>query len=99
MKIKKIFPSLSCLLIASLYCIPFAQQFPTSRDPLKWPFAKNSAWNMPIGSGAVYAPAGIKANPGTNFLPDEDIIVMKPKSPMTTMRGRSSWRFSRLIPI
>ncbi|HEY5590184.1 MAG TPA: hypothetical protein VIK55_04120, partial [Paludibacter sp.] len=25
-----------------------------TRDPLKWPFASNSIWNMPIGSKAVY---------------------------------------------
>jgi len=27
------------------------------RDPVQWPFATNSIWNMPIGSGAVYQPA------------------------------------------
>ncbi len=31
---------------------------PGTRDPLKWPFAATSIWNMPIGSGAVYVPAG-----------------------------------------
>ena len=30
-----------------------------TRDPLKWPFAQNSIWNMPIGSGAQYVPANL----------------------------------------
>jgi hypothetical protein len=112
MAIKKILPSLFYFISSCLYSIPFAQQFPTSRDPLKWPFAYNSCWNMPIGSGAVYAPAGIKANAGTNFLPDEDIIVMKPKSPMIKIyqtgagwgggnrcyTGTGTYRFSVPIP-
>jgi hypothetical protein len=32
---------------------------PTTRDPLRWPFSPDSIWNMPIGSGAVYAPTGL----------------------------------------
>ena len=38
---------------------------------------------MPIGSNAVYLPAGIKANSNTQWRPDQDIIVMKPKARMT----------------
>ena len=36
-----------------------AAQLPTSRDPLTWPFAQNSIWNAPIGSGAEYVDAKI----------------------------------------
>ena len=32
---------------------------PKSRDPWLWPFAADSIWNTPIGSGAVYKPAGL----------------------------------------
>ena len=32
---------------------------PTTRDPLLWPFAQDSIWNMPIGAQARYVPAGI----------------------------------------
>ena len=27
-----------------------------ARDPFYWPFSSDSPWNMPIGSGAIYAP-------------------------------------------
>src|SRR5437899_1963215 len=32
-----------------------------ARDPLKWPFASTSIWNMPIGSDAQYEDARIPA--------------------------------------
>lgn len=32
---------------------------PATRDPLLWPFAQDSIWNMPIGADARYVPAGI----------------------------------------
>ena len=32
-----------------------------TRDPWLWPFAQSSIWNMPIGSNAVYVPAGLQA--------------------------------------
>ncbi|MEL6490818.1 MAG: calcium-binding protein [Cyanobacteria bacterium J06621_3] len=31
--------------------------FPVSRDPLKWPFSRDSIWNTPIGSDAWYVDA------------------------------------------
>ncbi|MAX24125.1 MAG: hypothetical protein CMJ19_06425 [Phycisphaeraceae bacterium] len=34
---------------------------PTHRDPWLWPFAQDSIWNMPIGSGAQYEPANLGA--------------------------------------
>ena len=71
------------IIVCGAYCLLLAQSFPASRDPLKWPFAQHSCWNMPIGSDAAYAPAGIKANTGTQWRPDQDIIVMKPKARMT----------------
>ena len=37
---------------------------PGGRDPIRQPFASNSIWNMPIGSGAVYVPANLPALPG-----------------------------------
>ena len=33
------------------------------RDPMKWPFAGTSIWNMPIGANAVYAPANLPPLP------------------------------------
>ena len=60
------------------------------RDPLKQPFASNSIWNMPIGSGAVYVPANLPAIPGndtTARVPqiDDEPIVMSPTAPLTQL--------------
>jgi len=61
---------------------------PTARDPLKWPFASNSIWNMPIGSGAVYKPANMPDVPGNDvwaLMPsiDKELIVLRPSAPST----------------
>lgn len=57
------------IFINSAYC-------QESRDPLKWPFASNSIWNMPIGSNAEYVHAGIERAVAMGMTIDEDIIVM-----------------------
>jgi hypothetical protein len=64
------------------------------RDPLKWPFAANSIWNMPIGSGAQYVPANLPADPGSDVwapMPqvDDELIVMKPTAPATAIKASS----------
>lgn len=58
------------------------------RDPMQWPFASNSIWNMPIGSRAIYVPANLPAIPGNEawaLMPqlDQDIIVLTPDAPLT----------------
>jgi len=55
---------------------------PGTRNPLKWPFAQNSIWNMPIGSKAVYVHAGIEKATQAGMTIDEDYIVMTPESPL-----------------
>lgn len=62
-----------------------------TRDPLVQPFASDSIWNMPIGSGAVYVSAGLAANPGPDqWTPmpqiDPDIIILSPASPATAVK-------------
>jgi hypothetical protein len=39
----------SLLLLCVVFC-------PAARDPYLWPFAPDSPWNTPIGSGAVFSP-------------------------------------------
>lgn len=75
-----------------------------TRDPLKWPFAPYSIWNMPIGSGAVYVPANLPAredDPNDNKTPaqagapgiDWERIVLKPTAPMTDIAySNAGWR-------
>jgi len=64
---------------------------PTTRDPLKWPFAHDSIWNRPIGANARYVAAKLPAVPRDNTwagMPqiDEEIIVMTPTAPTTPVR-------------
>jgi hypothetical protein len=68
---------------------------PTTRNPLKWPFASNSIWNMPIGSGAVFKPANLPATPGGDVwagMPqiDDELIVLRPSAPNTAINYSSA---------
>jgi hypothetical protein len=45
---------------------------------------------MPIGSGAVYVPANIKAPSQAGMTSDEDIIVMRPTAPLTKVYQNSA---------
>ncbi len=70
-----------------------------TRDPLQWPFAQNSIWNMPIGTGAVFVAANLTrpVDPndatGSNFAPfpfaDNELICLTPTAPLRTI-GYSS---------
>jgi hypothetical protein len=62
-----------------------------TRDPLKQPFASNSIWNMPIGSGAVYVPANLSAaQSGGMPQIDDERIVFKPTAPLTAVNYSSA---------
>lgn len=50
-------------------------EFPLYRDSRLWPFASDSIWNMPIGSGAEYVPAGIAEATKMGMTIDENIII------------------------
>jgi hypothetical protein len=72
---------------------------PETRDPLRWPFAQDSIWNMPVGSDAVYVPAGLTANPGNGNIyahmpgPDPDHIILTPNEPVTNVKHSNvGWR-------
>jgi hypothetical protein len=77
-----------------------AQTPPLTRDPRQWPFAQNSIWNMPIGSGAQFVAANLSAHPGiaedpdaTEPVPewatmpqiDPERIVLAPTAPLVTI--------------
>ena len=59
--------------------------FPTSRSKYRWPFTAGSIWNMPIGSGAVYADAGLKTSPQAGTQPDEEYLGLDPAAPLKTV--------------
>src|SRR5438093_552151 len=55
------------------------------RDPLKWPFSRDSIWNLPIGSNARYVWAGIRHATSMAYFNDADILVLTPNAPSTTV--------------
>jgi hypothetical protein len=64
-----------------------------TRDPLKQPFASNSIWNMPIGSGAQFVAANLQTNFGSGAgMPqiDDEHIIMKPTAPLTKINYSSA---------
>lgn len=67
------------------------------RDAKQWPFSKNSIWNMPIGSNAVYVPAKLEPTAGILTL-DEDMICMTPDSSlMKVYISNGGWGGDRSI--
>jgi hypothetical protein len=50
---------------------------PQTRNPLRWPFARTSIWNTPIGTKAHYVPARIRS---TAFGVDVDWLVVTRRS-------------------
>jgi hypothetical protein len=52
------------------------------RNKYKWPFASDSIWNMPIGAGARYVPAGIAVATAMGMTVDEDVIVQRADAPL-----------------
>lgn len=64
-----------------------AENFPTSRDPLRWPFSQTSIWNMPIGSDAEYVPQPVDPAHIDGIMVDLDIIIMTPDAPLMPVYG------------
>src|SRR5213596_1229202 len=53
------------------------------RDPLTWPFSRDSIWNLPIGASAVYVPENIKKPTAYGMTTDVDVLVLTPNAPST----------------
>src|SRR5256884_8624279 len=53
------------------------------RDPLTWPFSRDSIWNLPIGASAVYVPGNIKKPTAYGMTTDVDVLVLTPNAPIT----------------
>ncbi len=56
---------------------------PGTRDKFHQPFASTSIWNMPIGSGAAYVPAGIRDWSGYGVFLEENIVINRSNAPIT----------------
>ena len=60
------------------------------RDPLSWPFASTSIWNMPIGTSADYVSADLPDVPGGDEwspMPglDAEHLILDPDAPLTKL--------------
>jgi len=65
---------------------------PEVREARAWPFAADSIWNVAIGSGARYVPAGIEASEKTGVFVEEEILVLEPDAPLVTVtESRADW--------
>src|SRR2546430_17080826 len=53
------------------------------RDPLTWPFSRDSIWNLPIGASAVYVPGNIKKPTAYGMTTDVDVLILTPNAPNT----------------
>lgn len=62
-----------------------------ARDPYMWPFARDSIWNMPIGSDADYVPAELsptyEADGRITF--DKEFISVDPSFPLQELNGKT----------
>jgi len=61
----------------------------SGRDPLVWPFSRDSIWNLPIGSNARYVWGGIRHATSMAYFTDADILVLEPSAPATTVYANS----------
>jgi hypothetical protein len=69
---------------------PTPSPTPGGRNPLTWPFASTSIWNMPIGSGAVYVPAQLARATVRTLITDQNIVIMDPTAPLTPIESNSA---------
>jgi hypothetical protein len=72
-----------------------SDETPTTRDPLKWPFASTSIWNMPIGSAARYVPAQIEQATYKAVYAEPDVIIFEPNEPLMDVRYNPAWHPGR----
>jgi len=92
--------ALTVLMLAHPGKAQAASGFPTSRDPLKWPFSPQSIWNTPIGSGAVYVPAGIVKARERGMTVDPDILFLDASAPLTDiLENRAGWEGRSRCPV
>jgi len=76
---------LAVLLCASstlAACAPQATALPANRDPISWPFAADSIWNMPIHNDAEYVDARIGMPMASGPIIDPEILILQPDAPL-----------------
>ncbi len=79
------------LIVIGVNAQPFSGP-PSCRDLHQWPYAQNSIWNTPIGTGAQYHPQPVSPSHIDGIQADNDIIVLKPNAPLMNVFG-TKWRW------
>ncbi len=80
------------LSLVTFTCAALGAAEPLDREPFLWPFASNSIWNTPIGSGAVYVPASVHPTASTWIGGDlENHIQLAAGDPVHEVRIPSAW--------
>src|SRR6059036_3693633 len=62
---------------------------PGGRDPLLWPFSRDSIWNLPIGASAVYVAANIQQATQRGMPTRPDVSIRTANGPMTAAHDNS----------
>ena len=71
---------------------PIGNPFPTSRDPIYWPFAADSIWNMPIHEDAKYVDAQIGMPMEAGLTIDPEILILQPNAPLKPLvENNAGW--------
>lgn len=78
------------IVAAAMTVLAAVPGFAQERDPWLRPFAPDSIWNTPIGSGAVYVPANLPA-PGHIGCDLEWHIVTTTNDPVRPVRSPWTW--------
>jgi len=60
--------------------VPDGTSFPTNRDPVSWPFAADSIWNMSIHNDAKYVDAQIGMPMEAGPTIDPEILILQPNA-------------------
>ncbi len=53
-----------------------------AREVGKWPFARNSIWNLPIGAGASYGSANFPSSTGNGINTEDEMIMIDTANPL-----------------
>lgn len=78
------------LALVALCATGMAGGAESARDPWLWPFASGSIWNTPLGSEAVYVPAGIGAAQNVGI--DEELLFrVSEGAPQRKLFAPKSW--------
>lgn len=78
------------MLLLAAIAIWLAGPTESARDPWTWPFSRDSIWNLPIGSKAVYTPAGLTRSQFAG-IDHERFFKLKASDPERRVYAPSSW--------